>query len=213
MTLKRKLSDFVCKVIKSVMASVKRYENRSLVSRLDNSFGRTINDVKFGIIGQLRCPEYISIGDGTGFGDWLYLTAWDTFHCVVNGKEEIQHFIPSLTIGENCHFGAFNHITCINRVEIGNRLLTGKWVTITDNSHGKTDKDTLQVAPIERPLYSKGPVVIGNDVWMGDKVTILANVIIGDGAVIAANSVVTEDVPAYSVVAGNPAKIIKHNVE
>lgn len=188
-------------------------KKENLTLSLKRVFLNIMDGVSFGIIGQLRCPQYISVGRGTCFGDWLYLTAWDTFHCVVGGKEEIQHYIPSLTIGENCNFGAFNHITCINRVEIGNRLLTGKWVTITDNSHGKTDKDTLQISPIERPLYSKGPVLIGNDVWIGDKVTILANVIIGDGAVIAANSVVTEDVPAYSVVAGNPAKIIKQNLE
>lgn len=58
-------------------------------------------------------------------------------------------------------------------------------------------------------VTSKGPVIIGSNVWFGDKATILPNVTIGDGAVIAANSVVTKDVPAYSVVAGNPAKIIK----
>ena len=62
-----------------------------------------------------------------------------------------------------------------------------------------------------RPVVSKGSVIIGNNVWIGDKATILPNVTIGDGAVIAANSVVTKDVPAYSVVAGNPAKVIKEN--
>ena len=60
-----------------------------------------------------------------------------------------------------------------------------------------------------RSVMSKGPVIIGNDVWIGDKATILPGVTIGDGAVIAANAVVTKDVPAYSVVAGNPAKIVK----
>ena len=61
-------------------------------------------------------------------------------------------------------------------------------------------------------IVSKGPVVIGDNVWIGDKVTVLPGVTIGDGAVIAANAVVTKDVPAYSVVAGNPAKIIKQNI-
>lgn len=114
-------------------------------------------------------------------------------------------------IGNNCSFGAYNHITCANRVAIGDSLLTGKWVTITDNSHGETDKSTLEMRPQERPITSKGPVVIGNNVWIGDKATILPGVTIGDGAVIAANAVVTKDVPAYSVVGGNPAKVIKRN--
>lgn len=52
-------------------------------------------------------------------------------------------------------------------------------------------------------------MIIGNNVWIGDKATILPNVSIGNGAIIAANSVVTKDVPEYCIVAGNPAKIIK----
>lgn len=57
---------------------------------------------------------------------------------------------------------------------------------------------------------SKGDVSIGNDVWIGCGATILSGVTIGDGAVIGANAVVTKDVPAYSVVAGNPARIIRY---
>ena len=65
------------------------------------------------------------------------------------------------------------------------------------------------VSPRERNIYSKGPVIIGNNVWIGDKVTICPNVTIGDGAIIGANSVVTKDVPAFSIVAGSPVRIIK----
>ena len=119
----------------------------------------------------------------------------------------IQKLHPELTIGSCCYFGAYNHITCANKIVIGDDLLTGKWVTITDNSHGATDYDSLQVEPIRRPIESKGPVNIGNNVWIGDKATILPGVTIGDGAVIAANCVVTKDVPACCVVAGNPGKL------
>jgi virginiamycin A acetyltransferase len=63
--------------------------------------------------------------------------------------------------------------------------------------------------PLEREVVSKGEVYIGNNVWIGDKVTILPGVHIGDGAVIGANAVVVKDVTPYSVVGGNPAKIIK----
>lgn len=116
---------------------------------------------------------------------------------------------PYLKIEDNCHFGAYNHITCANKVVIGEFCLTGKWVTITDNSHGETDYDSLLLPPKQRKITTKGPVVIGKNVWIGDKATILPGVTIGDGAVIAASAVVTKDVPAYSVVGGNPAKIIK----
>ena len=91
--------------------------------------------VRFGYIGQLHGFACISIGEKTCFGDNLYLTAWPEL--CTSGKE------PNLSIGSNCSFGAYNHITCANRVTIGDSLLTGKWVTITDNSHGETDKPTL----------------------------------------------------------------------
>jgi acetyltransferase-like isoleucine patch superfamily enzyme len=56
---------------------------------------------------------------------------------------------------------------------------------------------------------SKGSVIIGNDVWIGKKTMIMSGVNIGDGAVIAAGTVVTKDVPPYSIVGGNPSKLIK----
>lgn len=57
--------------------------------------------------------------------------------------------------------------------------------------------------------YSNGNVIVGNDVWIGHNVTIMSGVTIGDGSVIAACSVVTKDVPPYTIVGGNPIKIIK----
>ena len=122
-----------------------------------------------------------------------------------------QKLNPCIEIGKNCYFGAHNHITCIHRVVIGDNVLTGKWITITDNSHGLTDNEALHTEPIKRPLCTKGSVKIGNNVWIGDKATILPGVTIENGAVIAANAVVTKDVPAYSVAGGNPAMIIRHN--
>jgi len=63
--------------------------------------------------------------------------------------------------------------------------------------------------PSPETIYSKGHVRIGNDVWVGDTVTILSGVEIGDGAVIGASSVVTRNVDPYEVVAGNPARLIR----
>jgi hypothetical protein len=60
--------------------------------------------------------------------------------------------------------------------------------------------------PAKDHLWTKGDIIIGNDVWIGFDVTIMSGVHIGDGAVIAAKSVVTKDVKAYSIMAGNPAK-------
>lgn len=147
--------------------------------------------------------KHIAIGDNSTFGRFAVITAWSKFNN--------QIYTPRITIGQGCAFGDFIHITSINRINIGNNVLTGRWVTITDNGHGMTDEATLKIPPTERTLYSKGSVIIGNNVWIGDKATILPGVTIGDGAVIAANSVVTKDVAPYTVVAGNPIHVIKTN--
>lgn len=73
--------------------------------------------------------------------------------------------------------------------------------------------NTVLLPPLKRSIVSKGPIVIGDNVWIGDKVTILSGVTIGNNSVIAANTVVTKDVPAFSIVAGNPGKVIKKNGE
>lgn len=207
-TLKGKVKNTLSPILLRLRFFLDKYEKKERMGKIH--FKNTLQNVRFGIIGQIKCPEYISIGDNSAFGDWVYLTAWDSFHCIEDGNETIQKLQPDMRIGEECHFGAFNHITCTNKIIIGNRILTGKWVTITDNSHGTTDLDSLHIDPIKRPIYSKGPVIIGDNVWIGDKATILPGVTIGDGAVIAANAIVTKDVPAYCVAAGNPARIIKN---
>ena len=170
---------------------------RSYIIR--NQFKKCANKVFFGKIGELTGAEYICIDSNTCFGNHIFLTAWKT--SVESIKKE-----PELIIGSGCNFGSMNHITCCNRIVIGNNLLTGNWVTITDNSHGYTDIVSLRTPPVNRPIVSKGPIIIGNNVWIGDGAKILPGVIIGDGCVVAANAVVTKNILPYSIVGGNPAK-------
>lgn len=65
-------------------------------------------------------------------------------------------------------------------------------------------------SPWQNRIYHKGNITVGNDVWIAYRATIMEGVTIGDGAIIAAGSVVTKDVPAYGIVGGNPAKLIKY---
>jgi acetyltransferase-like isoleucine patch superfamily enzyme len=149
----------------------------------------------------LKGGEYISIGNKTFIGTRAVLTAWD--------KHGLDIFNPEIVIGNNVSIGDDCHITAINRIQIGNNVLAGKKITITDNSHGKSVRELLSFSPAIRPLYSPGPVIIEDGVWIGDKVTILPNVRIGENAIIGANAVVARNVPANSVVGGIPAKVIK----
>ena len=70
-----------------------------------------------------------------------------------------------------------------------------------------------KATPKENELPFKGDTVIGNDVWMGYETIVMPGVTIGDGAIIAARSVVVNDVPAYSIVGGNPAQVIKRRFD
>lgn len=147
--------------------------------------------------------KFISIGSNSSIGDYGRLTAYYFY------EKTLQTFIPSIVIGDNCHIGPQSHITAINKIEIGNNVLTGPRILITDNSHGQANISQLDVAPNYRPLSSNGPVIIEDNVWIGEGAMIMPNVHIGKSSIIAANSVITKDVPAYSIVAGIPAKVIK----
>ena len=144
--------------------------------------------------------EFISIGDKVEVGKRSVISAW---------HREKDKPIPSLVIESGVLIGEDCHITASNKIVIKEHVLLGKKVTITDNSHGEIDYATMQINPSMRPLVSKGAVLIGSRVWIGDKATILPGVTIGEGAIIGANSVVTKDIPAYSVAAGVPAVVVK----
>lgn len=148
---------------------------------------------------ELKGLQYISVGKGSIIAERAIITAYDHRDCIL--------YNPEIIIGDNCCIGENVHISAIDLIKIGNNVLTGRYVYISDNNHGSF-KD-LDIPPINRPLYSKGPVIIGDNVWIGERVCILSGINIGDNAIIAANSVVTHDVPANSVVGGIPARIIK----
>jgi acetyltransferase-like isoleucine patch superfamily enzyme len=168
------------------------------ISREFKSFGKGSQIYSFN---NLVGGKYISIGEKCTIGNNSCLTAWD--------RLGTANFIPQIIIRNNVSIGDGSHITAINRIEIGNNVLTGKMITITDNSHGDNSFDILSIPPSSRQVYSEGPVIIEDGVWIGDKVTILPNVRIGKNAIIGANAVVTKDIPANCVVGGIPAKIIK----
>jgi acetyltransferase-like isoleucine patch superfamily enzyme len=158
---------------------------------------------KGSVVGRRACllvgEKYVRIGEGVTIGSQVQLTAWDRFLD--------QRFQPEIVIGDGCAIGDGAHITAIDRIELGKNVLTGKYVLITDNAHGEADPALLDIAPNKRPLVSKGPVIIEDNVWIGEKASILSGVRIGRGAIVGANAVVTRDVPAGTMALGVPARI------
>lgn len=148
---------------------------------------------------KLKGLSSISIGKNTKLLHGAILTAWET-------KE---YGPPLISIGENTNIGENSHITAAKSIKIGNNVLTGRYVFISDNSHGQFSAEQLDINPLQRPLIVKGPVVIEDNVWICERCCILSGVTIGKGSIIAANAVVTHDIPPYSIAAGVPAKVIK----
>ena len=140
---------------------------------------------------------------------------------------------PNIIVGEYSYYDDMDgaekfedHVT--HHYEfIGDKLIIGKFCAIAKGiefvmngaNHRMCSVTTYpfnimgggweQFTPTLADLPLKGDTVVGNDVWIGQNVTVMPGVNIGDGAIIAANSIVTKDIPAYCIAGGNPCKIIK----
>ncbi|MBK5230346.1 MAG: acyltransferase [Thermoleophilia bacterium] len=115
------------------------------------------------------------------------------------------HFYGDVKIGDRCYFNRGCYLVAHEKLQIGDGCIFGQRVSIHDQDH--------RMAPVETPPgergYDSSPVIVEDNVWVGAGATILRGVHIGRGAVVAAGSIVTKDVPAYTLVGGVPAKAIK----
>lgn len=165
---------------------------------------------KIGKVGEdcrLTAPAKIIGGESIVIGDRFYagpncrIEAWHRYH--------EQEFMPEIRIGNDVKINSACHIGAINRIEIGNDVLMGSNVFITDHSHGQVSGQEIDIPPNKRDLFSKGEVVIGDNCWICENAIILPGVHIGRSAIVAAGAIVTKDVPERAVVAGNPAHVVK----
>lgn len=145
---------------------------------------------------RVTTPGGIHIGDGV----IIHEHAWLSVVPAVEGST------PKLTIGDGTSIGRLCHIACVGQIEIGARVLTAERVFIGDTYHGYEDA-TRPV--IEQPMADPEKVTIGDGAFLGVGAVILMGVTIGEQGYVAAGAVVTSDVPARTVVAGNPARIVK----
>lgn len=137
----------------------------------------------------MRFPKNISIGDEVVVKEGARI-------CSCNEQATIN-------IGERTTVGYHTFVFASTSIDIGQDCLIAPFVYIVDSNH-KIDKKEF----INRQPNEVAPIHIGNDVWLGGNVIILKGVTIGDGAVIAANSVVNNDIQSYEIWGGSPAKKI-----
>jgi len=109
-----------------------------------------------------------------------------------------------LIIGTHFFLNSFGRIVCHDSITIGDNVTVASGVSILDHDHNyQLDQNTMRLHG-----YKSKPVVIGSNVWVGEKVTILKGVSIGSNSIIAAGAVVTQAIPERSIAAGVPAKVI-----
>ena len=137
----------------------------------------------------MRYPQNISLGDN------MVIKAGARI-CPCNNEATIK-------IGARTTFGYHSFIFASEKVEIGDDCLIAPFVYIVDSDHGIDKSQKINQQPNQT-----APIYVGNDVWIGTGVKILKGVSIGDGAVIASGALVKDDVEAYSIVGGIPAKKI-----
>ena len=112
-----------------------------------------------------------------------------------------------LFVGEGTYIGPFSHISGTeNRIFVGRKVLIAPRVYISTTNRRYEDVDT---PIIDQGYVSKGDVIIEDESWIGINSCILSGVRIGRHSIIGANSVVTKDIPPYSLAVGNPAKVIR----
>lgn len=151
----------------------------------------------------------------TSFIGLKYVTVGDNFNSRARLRIEAiskhlnNNYFPEVIIRNNVSINYDVHIACVNKIIIGDNVLIASKVFITDHYHGNIDFETLKKPPSLRKVISNGPVVIENNVWIGEGVAIMPNVHIGKNVIIGANAVVTKDIPDNAVVGGVPARIIK----
>ncbi|MDF2455642.1 MAG: acetyltransferase (isoleucine patch superfamily)-like protein [Cytophagaceae bacterium] len=122
---------------------------------------------------------------------------------IIESFATINNGVGSVKIGSNVTIGISNVI--IGPVRIGNHVILAQNIVVSGLNHGYEDV----TVPIHQQKCTTKEIVIGDESWVGANAVIVAGVRIGRHAVVAAGSVVTKDVPDFSIVAGNPAKLIK----
>ena len=142
---------------------------------------------------QIDCPKNIYLGRvNIGFHTWL-------------AANPLTGETAKLIIEDGCNIGNFNHIYATHKIILHKNVLTADKVYISDNLHGYKD---ITIPVCRQPIVQKNEVEVGEGSWLGENVCVIGSRI-GKHCVIGANSVVTKDIPDYSVAVGIPAKVIK----
>ena len=171
---------------------------------------------QLGSILELRGDTQISLLDGSIRDDIIVHD-----NVMLLGCHLFSSHHGKIEIGNNVKIGSRSQILCVDKVVIGDYTAIATDVTIVDNNNHPINpeyREFMRTTPHNSDARSwihsdHKPVILGRNCWIGSDVRIQKGVTIGDNSVIAACSVVTKDVPANCIAAGNPAKIVKTDID
>lgn len=188
---------------KKNLANIKKIKKYIIWNIYKREFKKVGMNSKIAYPFNIKGYEFIEIGDNFQASEGCTLEVWNKYRNYPN------KYIPQLVIGNNITINDFCHISCMKKVVIKDGVLIGRNVFITDNFHGSLNSIDIDLIPLERNIYSKGSVIIEENVWVGKNVCIMPGVVIGKNSIIGANAVVTNNIPRNSVAVGVPAKVIR----
>jgi acetyltransferase-like isoleucine patch superfamily enzyme len=158
---------------------------------------------KFGFKSIINNPMFIPNKKNIYIGDNVTIRDYARIEPIIKWRD--ISYNPKVIIGDNTNIEQNLHLTCANKVQIGNNVLITAGVTITDIDHEYND---ISKGVLEQGIIVK-ETILGDRCFIGMGCRIMAGVNIGNNCVIGANSVVTMDIPDNCVAVGIPAKIIK----
>jgi len=169
-------------------------KNCTITNKTNIQFGKNVTIESYSVIDGFAKNKII-FGDGVKIGSFSKLLS--TSHLATFGV--------GMKIGNNSAVGDFTHFGATGGLEIGNDVIMGSYVSFHSENHNFSDSSTLIR---EQGVNSKG-IKIGNNIWVGAKVTFLDGCEVGDNCIVAAGAVVKGVFPSNSLIGGVPAKIIK----
>ncbi len=145
---------------------------------------------------KVTWPHKVSLGERCTFEHGIY------FNCAGPYTEGV-----SISIGDNCFIGSGCEFNVVSKLTIGRSSLIASGTRFIDHDHG------IELGiPMKLQKEQRGEITIGEDAWIGANCIVLKGITIGDGAIVAAGSVVTKPVAPFSLVAGVPARFIRQRV-
>jgi len=147
---------------------------------------------------RISNPSCISVGDRTTIGRGAIIAP-------ILEYADVQ-YTPNIEIGKDVYIGPYLYMACVGRITIGDGTVLSESVFINDSSHGFDPERGLIM---QQELVCPGDITIGKNCFLGLRCAVMPGVILGDHCVVGINSVVTKAFPAYSMIAGAPAVLIK----